>query len=150
MAGKRKAEEPLAAGPSSKNQVTVETRNWPYHPAHVIWLLKHTSGAYRKDPRRASALKKAYVAVTGAWKPATVELLNRTEASLTSDPLSPEVAALLTELEGQYDLTTEENLACHERVAGMKRDELLRQLEAAVAAAHDEFRVCLLLGRGID
>lgn len=79
-----------------------------------------------------------------------VELLNRTEATFTSDPLSPEVAALLTELEGQYDRTTEENLTHHERVAGMKRDELLCQREAALAAVHDEFQVCLFLVRGID
>ena len=79
-----------------------------------------------------------------------VELLNRAEATFTSDPLSPEVAALLTELEGQYDRTTEEYLTHHERVAGMKRDELLCQREAALAAVHDEFQVCCLLVRGID
>lgn len=79
-----------------------------------------------------------------------VELLNRTEATFTFDPLSPEVAALLTELEGQYDRTTEENIAHHERVAGIKRDELLCQREAALAAVHDEFQVCFFLVRGID
>lgn len=79
-----------------------------------------------------------------------VELLNRTEATFTSDPLSPEVAALLTELEGRYDRTTEEYLTHHERVAGMKRDELLCQREAALAAVHDEFQVCCFLVRGID
>lgn len=107
--------------------------------------MKNTSGAYRKDPRRAIALKIAYVAVAGAWKPAMVELLNRTESNLTSNHLSPEVAALLTELEGQYDHTTKEKLARHESLVGMKRDELLLQSEAAIAAAHDEFRVCLVL-----
>lgn len=72
-----------------------------------------------------------------------VELLDRAEAIFTSDPLSPEVAALLAGLEGRYDRTIEENLARYDRVARMKRDELFRQSEAALAAVHDEFRVCL-------
>lgn len=71
-----------------------------------------------------------------------VELLDRSEAIFPSDP-PPEVAALLAELEDRYDRTIEENLARHERVARMKRDELFRQSEAALAAVHDEFRVCL-------
>lgn len=73
------------------------------------------------------------------------ELLNRTEAKILYDPLAPRVAAFLMKLEGQYDHTTEENLDRHENLAGMKRDELLRQRDAAIAAAHDEFRVCILL-----
>lgn len=72
-----------------------------------------------------------------------VELLDRAEANFASDPLSPKVAGLMAELEGTYDRTIEENLARHERVARMKRDELFRQSEAALAAVHDEFRVCL-------
>lgn len=72
-----------------------------------------------------------------------VELLDRAEAKFSSDPLSPEVAALMAELETTYDRTIEENLARHERVARMKRNELFRQSEAALAAVHDEFRVCI-------
>lgn len=72
-----------------------------------------------------------------------VELWDRAVAIFTSDPPSPEVAALLAELEDRYDRTIEENLARHERVARMKKDELFRQSEAALAAVHDEFCVWL-------
>lgn len=72
-----------------------------------------------------------------------VEMFDRAVAIFTSDPPSPEVAALLAELEDRYDRSIEENLAHHERVARMKRDELFRQSEAVLAAVHDEFRVCL-------
>lgn len=72
-----------------------------------------------------------------------VELLDRAVAIFTSDPPSPKVAAPLAELEDRYDRTIEENLARHERVARMKRDQLFHQSEAALAAVHDEFRVCL-------